>query len=431
MLASNYDKDTLEDTNIIQEGNFGFRLLKSAVIYGANASGKSKFLEAFGFFRHFVIISSKDRQEGESIEVDPFRLSTETEDKPSEFEMVFLENNIQFRYGFEATRKKVTAEWLYYKPKTKEVELFYRENDEFDIHPLKFKIGRQIHKQGMVRDNALLLSTAAQFNEKLAIDVIHGLLKIKMLSGIYDHNYKGFTLQQLEDEDKREKILTLIKAADLGIDNLITHRITLDNLPNDLNENLKRTFLKELENENTLIFSKVETEHKKYDGNKNHAGSIKFLLDEDESAGTQKYFSISGPVLDVLETGSVLVVDELDTRLHPNLVKEIIGMFHSKTANPNNAQLIFNTHNTHLLSSQLMRRDQVWITQKDRYGEAELYSLADFKSDEVKKGENFEENYLRGKYGGIPILDRIRLLWESNDLDNEEDKQRKKESEAK
>ena len=109
-------------------------------------------------------------------------------------------------------------------------------------------------------------------------------------------------------------------------------------------------------------------------------------------------------MLNVLENGYTLVVDELDSKLHPNLVCKIISLFNSKDLNPKNAQLIFNTHDTNLLSSGLFRRDQVWFTEKDKYGAAKLYSLADFKSDEVRKNEAFEENYVRGKYGAVPFL---------------------------
>jgi len=127
-------------------------------------------------------------------------------------------------------------------------------------------------------------------------------------------------------------------------------------------------------------------------------------MEADESSGTKKFFAISGPLLDVLENGYTLVVDELDSKLHPNLVGKIVSLFNSKEFNPNNAQLIFNTHNTNLLSAELFRRDQIWFIEKNKYAEAKLYSLADFKSDNVRKTEAFEDNYIRGKYGSIPYL---------------------------
>lgn len=129
-----------------------------------------------------------------------------------------------------------------------------------------------------------------------------------------------------------------------------------------------------------------------------------FSLKDDESSGTRKFFALIGLILKTIDKGSVLFVDELDSKLHPNLVCKIVSFFNSKKLNPNNAQLIFNTHDTNLLSSGLFRRDQIWFTQKDKYGATKLYSLADFKTDEVRKNEAFEDNYIRGKYGAVPFL---------------------------
>jgi hypothetical protein len=126
-------------------------------------------------------------------------------------------------------------------------------------------------------------------------------------------------------------------------------------------------------------------------------------MEDEESSGTKKFFALTGPVLDSIENGYVLVIDELDSKLHPNLVCKIVSLFNSKELNPKNAQLIFNTHDTNLLSSGLFRRDQIWFAEKDKYGASKLFSLADFKS-EVRKTENFEDNYIRGKYGAVPFL---------------------------
>ena len=125
-------------------------------------------------------------------------------------------------------------------------------------------------------------------------------------------------------------------------------------------------------------------------------------MEKDESAGTKKYFALSGLILETLEKGAMLIVDELTDKLHPNLIHKLIELFNSKKKNPNNAQIIFNTHDTNLLSSNILRRDQIWFTKKDRYGATTLYSLADFKS--VRKEENYEKNYTKGRYGAVPYL---------------------------
>lgn len=418
LIASNYDKETREHENIVINENFGLRLLKSAVIYGANASGKSKLLDAFAFMRYFVINSSKESQKGETIEVEPFRLSTVTENEPSEFEIIFVHNKVLYRYGFEATTEKIVSEWLYHKPKTKEVELFYRDGSIFNIHERSFTKGNTVVKEGLVRDNALLISVAAQFNEKTAINVLDWFKRLKTLSGLNESGYQGFTMGKAESSEHKHKILELLKAADLGIQDIKMQKLDIDSLPKDLPKELKDKLIREIKEDNAEFFSDVSTTHRKFDVNKKAVSFEYFSLENDESSGTSKFFALTGPILDVIENGYTLVVDELDSKLHPNLVCKIVSLFNSKEFNKKNAQLIFNTHDTNLLSSGLFRRDQIWFTNKNKYGEAKLYSLADFKSDEVRKNDPFEDNYIKGKYGAVPFLgffDNLKFLLTENE----------------
>jgi AAA15 family ATPase/GTPase len=418
LIASSYDKDTREHENIVINENFGLRLLKSAVIYGANASGKSKLLDAFAFMRYFVINSSKESQKGETIEVEPFKLSTQTENEPSEFEIIFVYKNVLYRYGFEATAERIVSEWLYHKPKTKEVELFYREGSIFNTHERSFTKGNTVVKEGLVRDNALLISVAAQFNEKTAINVLDWFKRLKTLSGLKESGYQGFTMGKTEDPKHKVKILELLKAADLGIQDIELQKLDIESLPKGMPKELKDKLIREVREEKKEYVSDVLTKHKKYNEDLKAVGNISFSLEDDESSGTRKFFALTGPILDVIENGYTLVVDELDSKLHPNLVCKIVSLFNSKEFNKKNAQLIFNTHDTNLLSSGLFRRDQIWFTNKNKYGEAKLYSLADFKSDEVRKTEPFEENYIRGKYGAVPFLgffDNLKFLLTENE----------------
>lgn len=404
LVASNYDKDTRETENIHQDLKLNLRLLKSAVVYGANASGKSKFFEALMFMKHFVITSSKDSQKGDKIDIEPFRLNNESEKLPTEFEVVFTHKNVLFRYGFEVDNKSVISEWLYYKPKTKEIELFYREKNKFETHERNFQKGKTVIKEGLVRDNALLVSVSAQFNDSTSISVIDWFKQLKTISGLNESGYKGFTMGRTEDPIHKARILDLLKAADLGIQDIKLQKLEIDKLPKEIPKELRDKIIKEVNEEKAEFISDVLTTHKKYDANNNPIDSVNFSLDDDESSGTRKFFALTGSILDVIENGYTLVVDELDSKLHPNLVCKIVSLFNSKELNKKNAQLIFNTHDTNLLSSGLFRRDQIWFTDKNKFGEARLYSLADFKSDEVRKTESFEDNYIRGKYGAVPFL---------------------------
>lgn len=398
LIASNYDKDTREHENIVINEKFGLRLLKSAVIYGANASGKSKLLDAFAFMRYFIINSSKESQKGEVIKIEPFRLDQSSKIEPTEFEVIFIHNKVLFRYGFEVTKERIISEWLFYKPKTKEVELFYREGNEYKIHNRNFSKGDTLVKGGLVRDNALLISVAAQFNEKSAIEVLDWFEKNRVISGLYDAEYRDNTVNKLSDKSNKSRVLKFLKAADIGIEDLEILTINSGQF-------------KESPFSTVLIIKNTYED-------KNKIGTTPFFLSLDESEGTRKYFYILGPVIDALADGGILVVDELDSKLHPNLVCKIVSLFNSKEFNKKNAQLIFNTHDTNLLSSGLFRRDQIWFTNKNRYGEAKLYSLADFKSDEVRKTEPFEENYIRGKYGAVPFLgffDNLKFFLTENE----------------
>ena len=215
------------------------------------------------------------------------------------------------------------------------------------------------------------------------------------------------------ESDFKKKVLNFLVAADLGITDFKVETADVDSLPDDFPSELKDHIIKDIKENNAKLFTDVLTFHPKFDGNLLPIGITEFSIKENESSGTEKYFSLAGPIIDVLEKGSIFMVDELDSKLHPNLVCKLVGMFNSKEMNPNNAQLIFNTHDTNLLKHGNFRRDQIWFTEKNRYGEAVLYPLSDFKSQDVRATEDFEEKYINGKYGAIPYLGNFNSLMHS------------------
>ena len=402
LVASNYDKKVREADNVTEFNDFSFRLLKSAVMYGPNASGKSKFFEAFNFVRNYVRDSATDFTAGDKIPVEPFLLDETSNNEPSEFEVIFLHNGLRYRYGFELTEEKVLSEWLYEKA-TKEIELFYRDEQSITTHPKKFKKGGVIAKQGFVRENQLFLSRAVQFNDEISETLYDSLGKLRTLSGLDEKGFQGYTMSLLDKADYKQKILKLLEAADLDIEDIEVEKLDADNLPTDLPKSLKEFIKKEsLDNEKVFV-SDVLTKRWKYNQKEEKVGFAHFSMDDMESSGTKKFFALTGPIIDTLENGHTLFVDELDSKLHPNLVEKIVSLFNSKILNPHNAQLIFNTHNTNLLDSGLLRRDQIWFVEKDSCGSSALHSLSDFKK--IRKNEALESNYLRGKYGAIPYLE--------------------------
>ena len=371
---------TLTENVLVPVADTGISLLKSAVILGPNASGKSNVIKAFDFFKRLIINSFKDVQAGEEIDVENFRLDVETSAEPTSFELIFISHENQFRYGFTVSREKVHVEWLYRKAcrkRAKEVELYLREGDTFKVHPT-MPLLQDIVNRKMVRPNALLLSAAAQFNDATAVEIIGWLNDTTVIScSDEDLNWKD-ALRHFDDEDMRERIVAFSQYADLGIE--------------DIEKSGDR----------------VTSRHNQYDAEGRVTQTVSFPFLDNESEGTIKYFSLAYPIIDALDHGKRLIVDEFDSKMHPMLTERVISLFNSKDTNPQGAQLIFTAHDSNLLSTGSFRRDQIWFTEKDRLGASNLFSLAEFK---VRSGASFEKGYLAGKYGATPIIGNMSNLF--------------------
>ncbi|MEC4819156.1 MAG: ATP-binding protein [Scytonema sp. PMC 1069.18] len=407
MVAANLvAKEKKLDENNVFEVNDDLKLLKSAAIYGANASGKSNLIKALNFMKWFMINSSKETQSTEKIDIDRFKLSTETETKPSFFEIVFLMNGKQYRYGFEATRDQVVSEWLFYVPKSRETKLFERELDKINVS----KTYKADGIQQKTRHNALFLSVSAQFNVKIAEKILYWLTKkVNIVSGLDDRGYQGYTVSCLMNNKNQGEILQLLKRLDLGFGDVKVEEIelTVDSLPKILPDEIKKLILK---NGGEKVAS-IQTMHQKFDEEGKSVSVELFDLDNQESEGTQKVFALAGPLVDTLKNGKILIIDEFDARIHPLISRAILELFNSNETNPNNAQLIFITHDTNLLSNKLFRRDQIWFVEKNRYGATDLYSLAEYK---VRNDASFESDYIKGRYGAIPYLGNLNHLIDSH-----------------
>ena len=376
-----------------------YELLQSAIVYGANASGKSNFLKALIFMRRIVLNRDKVILSTDRLPHYPFKLSTETEDSSSSFEMVFFIKETKYRYGFELDASTIYAEWLYADENGKESKLFYRDIDEEELYVnrLKFKEGLRLR----VSTNQLFLWKCDQEGGEISASILQWFNQLNMIDGMEDGQYVNHAMRQMENEQFKKELIALVKTADIGIEDVFMEeedipRSIIEDMP--LPPELKKQFLES----DSLKKVSLLTHHKKYDEENNEIGITTFELDEEESRGTQKFFKMSAPILNTLREGNVLIIDELDASLHPMLTKHLIKLFHNKEVNKKNAQLIFATHDTNLLHPSMFRRDQIWLTQKDKYGATELYSLAQFKN--VRKDEDFEKKYIQGKYGAVPYL---------------------------
>lgn len=399
------------------EGFERYPLLRSAAIYGANASGKSNLIQAFAFFRHFVLRSSESRQEGDKIPVHPFMLDPRLAKKPSDFEMTFLLDGVRHQYGFVVSQERVHEEWLTVYPKGKPQEWFHRTLDAAGKSNWSWSRtylrGDKSQLAERTRDNALFLSVAAQWNH-LQIEPIYRWFRnhLKVLPG--KANAMSHTRSQLlGDSTFREWLTGVLTAADTGISRVLAKesKISKDllrfpsEIPDDMRKYLTESFLNELKVE-------VHTTRRLPGTDK----EIEWDL-EQESDGTQRMLELLGPIYDVLQEGAVLIMDQLDTSLHPYITRELVQLFNNPKTNPGRAQLVFTTHDTSLLDPTLFRRDQVWFTAKDGTGATDLYSLQDFS---LRKGEAIQKGYFAGRYGAIPVLKRFEFSQSPRTTDKRE-----------
>jgi len=411
MVASDIDSQDCDlDYNGVFSINKELKLLKTAAIYGANASGKSNLAKAFGFMKKFVINSSKEMQVTDPIDVEVFRLSSEMEGSPSFFEITFFIDQKIYRYGFQITTEEIVKEWLYCTSKTREFNLFKRNKKDITISKKYFGEGQGLEQR--TKQNSLFLSVSAQFNVKLSEQLLEWFADLRVLPGesSSEHFYSNTTLKLLESPKMKQDVIGLIKELDLSISDISIKKMSPEDLPQNMPEEMKRAILS-LPN----YKYQVQTFHDKYNKKGELIGQEQFDLDESESEGTKKVFYLSLLLLNALRNRQILVIDELDAKLHPLITHKIVQLFNSQEYNPHSAQLIFMTHDTNLLNtslfgSRLLRRDQVWFTEKNQQGATDLYSLAEY---DIKEDSPFEADYIHGKYGAIPFIGGFSKLLEN------------------
>jgi len=371
-------------------------LLRSGAIYGPNAAGKSNLLLALRAMQKIIKESATEMGRGDSIPVEPYRLSAATREAATEFEAIFIRDGVRYQYGFATTSQRITEEWLIAFPKGRPQHWFAREwqDDKYQWQMGSSLAGQKQLWQESTRDNALFLSTAIQLNSTQLQPVYDWFCKTLKMTSVQGWNNR-YTSSLCDNTKTKAKILDFLKAADVGIDDVKVEKGTFDDktLPDTIPEELRTKLSQKLEGHE--IVEGIKTIHQDEDGH-----PVAFDID-DESDGTKKLFAFAGPWLDVLENGYVLSVDELHDNLHPKLVHFLVQLFHSDKTNPNNAQLIFTTHDTSILNSEIFRRDQIWFCEKDNSKSTQLFPLTEFSP---RGRENLEQAYLDGRYGALPYL---------------------------
>lgn len=390
MLASS---DNLLEDNLIKMDVLGEdRLLKTAAIYGANASGKSNVLMAIGFLKALVL-NSHNHQKGQKISFFPFKLG-KNQDQPTKFEIVFIKENTKYVYNVSFNADSIIDEILCYYPNGRKAIIFERKN----TGDYSFTVDKEIQKLFSERtlDNMLYLSKATQENYKLVFPAFEWFRDNLQVIQSENPAMTNFTANLLKDSpEMKQIILKSLLEADLGIEDVSTE-VKKVSLPDSFPPQLKELLLRE--NPHGLDQIEISTSHK----------GVKFDFNSEESEGTKRIFSLIGPWIDSLKNGRVLLVDELDTRLHHLLNIFLINLFQDPTQNLTNAQLIFTTHNVLLLNEDIFRRDQIWFTEKNnKDGSTDLYSILEYTP---RKDKDLKNGYLAGKYGALPFIKNNRIF---------------------
>jgi uncharacterized protein len=362
-------------------------VLPVAAIYGANASGKTNVLRAIQFLSEVVSSSHREWKPDGPIPREPFLSDEESRRTPSEFEVDFLTSGIRYRYGFRVDSAVVLEEWLYAYPLGKKQTWFHRKQG----NPILFGArmpGENRTIESLTRKNSLFLSAAAQNNHQALLPVYDWITKLQFV--ITDRAlYQKVTAALCTAADFLAEVQTLVSVADLGISGVNVEEA-------NRSDKTKK-----------LMWPQIHLVHRL--GDREAPFST-----EQESHGTLAYLALLGPVVYALKNGEPLCVDELDGSLHPLLSIQLIRLFNNPTTNLKGAQLIFNTHDTNLLSSGVLRRDQIWFTEKKDDGSSHLFPLSDFKP---RRTENLENGYLQGRYGAIPFINPDAFLSRFEDRD--------------
>ena len=399
MLASSKKTKDELDSAIFEINNTN--ILKSVAIYGANASGKSNLIKALFFIRKKVL------SYGNIPKNYYYKLDVSCKNKPTTFEITFMANNltnisqkkyIELRYGFQIKENNIISEWLFGRFTAQESMLFTRKEDVFNFGT-KFGEGKKVYKAiGEINSESLFVSLMKDIKgdkDSITNMLVMWFEKLQNVTDIKDIGFWPITSRMCNDNNFKRKLVKMLKIADMGI-------VDFNEIAEDININTTQEDLHKKK-------IKLETSHDQYNGADLLPDKIKFDFQKEESQGTRKFFSIIGPILQAIENSEVVVIDELDARLHPMLVTTIIQLFNSKI-NKYNAQIICTVHNTILLNNDLLRRDQIYIVEKTKAGASSLYSLSDIEN--YRKDAIFSKDYLLGKLGGVPYIGNIESIFE-------------------
>ena len=396
-LIANASKEREE--SLIQVGKE--RVLPSIAMYGANAAGKSNIFKALTA-AIILVRNSNNMQINMHTGIIPFMLDDNSRNEPTKFDFLFVHNGIKYAYGFKGDNTNIYEEYLYEYKSSRPTVIFERTSIDNYEYTAAYANLKQYEEKNT--NNKLFLCTATAWNCQATKNAFmwfaenvdtYTSIDIQIGNAYFDE------LDKRKDNPKFKKLLLeMLKHADINISDYDFESRKIQDMSKIMlppGIALNAEIVNEIIN-NTKEY-KLETHHsiETKKGIKDYALSF-----DVESAGTKLVFAYAPIILDALEKGRTIIVDEIDSCLHPMLLAYLVSIFNDKAQNKNGAQLIFNTHDTSLLDLSRFRRDQIYFVEKNNLnGITDLYSLADFsprKTDDIRKG------YMQGRYGAIPVI---------------------------
>ena len=410
MEAVSSGKDDINPLNTFNVlGGDHTRLLKSALMFGANASGKSNFIHAMAMFKDIVLRSQTVLEERESParQVTPFLLAKESTQQPSAMEVVFYEDGILYRYGLEVQAGRVSGEWLYYTPKARETMLFVREDQEVEYNKQGFPEAAPFVKGGKVqqtRESVPFVSLLATYNGTHSQNLVSWVNRLAIISGTREQGYMGFTIELMKKDAEFKawllKVLSHFQIANLDVVEVEAPEVNLE-VSSDQAE--LQDFLSSLNRLSKKQKSQELVVTKTVAGGQEGL-SVQFPL-AFESEGTKKLIHLLGPIYDSIQNKRVLVIDELEANFHSLLTRYLFHIYHQK--NETGSQIIAAAHDTSLMDTQYFRRDQIWFVDKNEHGSSEIYSLVEFKERARQLKQQYGEDYLAGAFGAISLFEKF------------------------
>ncbi len=381
-------------------------VVPAVLIYGANASGKTNFVDAASVMKRMVLWSQTKGKPGGGVPRREFLLDSNYSEKPSCFEIDFFHGGVRYHYGFETTSDEFKSEWLYEIPKGHRRKLFERKEQNFDF-------GRRLKGQNhiiadLTRSNSLFISAAAQNGHALLSRIYSYFEDIAFLRSTSVQGTEASLWVKKDGLDDR--VIDFLKAINTGVIGYQKKETEVSEESRTIRRELNAVFRRvsggaiEIPPDEDDKLVEIELAHRGKGGERVH-------LDLDlESAGTRRLLIILSQAFKAIDEGLPIFIDELDASLHTYASEAILRLFCSPNVNRKGAQLVATTHDTNLMKLNPLRRDQLWFAEKNIEGATEIYALTDFQT---RKGDNLELGYRQGRYGAVPNSDPIDALFES------------------